>query len=88
MLPTTGVTADGVEFTKAWVLNWNKVAQASWFAIPKLMPVKIVFDMRAIMPVMILFVVTAVETAVSYTHLGLRRRMPVHFAAARCQLQS
>ena len=62
MLPTTGVTADGVEFTKAWVLNWNKVAQASWFAIPKLMPVKIVFDMRAIMPVMIMFVVTAVET--------------------------
>ena len=36
---TTGVTADGVEFTKAWVLNWNKVAQASWFAVPKLMPV-------------------------------------------------
>ena len=62
VLPTTGVTADGVEFTKAWVLNWNKVAQASWFAIPKLMPVKIVFDMRAIMPVMIMFVVTAVET--------------------------
>ena len=62
VLSTTGVTADGVEFTKAWVLNWNKVAQASWFAIPKLMPVKIVFDMRAIMPVMIMFVVTAVET--------------------------
>ena len=62
VLPTTGVTADGVEFAKAWVLNWNKVAQASWFAIPKLMPVKIVFDMRAIMPVMIMFVVTAVET--------------------------
>ena len=62
VLPTTGVTADGVEFTKAWVLNWNKVAQASWFTIPKLMPVKIVFDMRAIMPVMIMFVVTAVET--------------------------
>ena len=43
VLPTTGVTADGVEFTKAWVLNWDKVAQASWFAIPKLVPVKIVF---------------------------------------------
>ena len=35
VLPTTGVTADGVEFTKAWVLNWNKVEQASWFAVPK-----------------------------------------------------
>ena len=62
VLPTTGVTADGVEFTKAWVLNWNKVAEASWFAIPKLVPVKIVFDLRAILPVMIMFIVTAVET--------------------------
>ena len=62
ILPTTGVTADGVEFTKAWVLNWNKVAQASWFAVPKLVPVKIIFDMRAILPVLIMFIVTAVET--------------------------
>ena len=61
-LPTTGVTADGVEYTKAWVLNWSKVREAGWFAIPSLMPVKIVFDMRAIIPVMIMFIVTAVET--------------------------
>ena len=59
---TTGVTAEGVEFTKAWVLNWSKVAQADWFAIPKLVPVKIIFDMRAILPVLIMFIVTAVET--------------------------
>ena len=62
VLPTTGVTAEGAEFTKAWVLNWSKVAQADWFAIPKLVPVKIVFDMRAIQPVLIMFIVTAVET--------------------------
>ena len=62
ILPTTGVTADGVEYTKAWVLNWNKVADAAWFEIPRLMPVKPVFDMRAILPVLIMFVVTAVET--------------------------
>ena len=62
VLPTTGVTADGVEYTKAWVLNWQKVADASWFAIPTLMPVKPVFDLRAILPVLIMFVVTAVET--------------------------
>ena len=62
VLPTTGVNADGVEYTKAWVLNWDKVASASWFEIPKLMPVKPVFDMRAILPVLIMFVVTAVET--------------------------
>lgn len=62
VLDPVGVTADGVEYTKAWVLNWDKVAQASWFAVPKLMPVDIVFDIRAIIPVMIMFVVTAVET--------------------------
>jgi uracil-xanthine permease len=62
VLPTTGVTAEGVEYTKAWVLNWDKVAEASWFSIPKLMPVKPVFDWRAVIPVMIMFVVTAVET--------------------------
>lgn len=62
VLPTTGVTAEGVEYTKAWVLNWQKVADAPWFEIPKLMPVKPVFDMRAIIPVLIMFIVTAVET--------------------------
>ncbi len=61
-LDPTGITADGVEYTKAWVLNWNKVAAASWFEIPKLIPVAIVFDMRAILPVLIMFIVTAVET--------------------------
>ena len=62
ILPHTGVTADGVEYTKAWVLNWQKVADAAWFEIPRLMPVTPVFDLRAILPVMIMFVVTAVET--------------------------
>lgn len=62
VLPTTGVTADGALYTKAWVLNWSKVADASWIAVPKFMPVKLVFDWRAIVPVMIMFIVTAVET--------------------------
>lgn len=62
ILPTTAVTPEGVEYTKSWVLNWNKVAQASWIAIPEIMPVKVVFDLRAIIPVMIMFIVTAVET--------------------------
>lgn len=62
VLPTTAVNAEGVEYTKAWVLNWDKVAQASWFSIPKLTPVKLVFDARAIIPVLIMFIVTAVET--------------------------
>ena len=55
----TGVT---VEATKAWVINWSKVADASWFAIPEIMPVKWVFDARAIVPICIMFIVTAVET--------------------------
>jgi uracil-xanthine permease len=62
VLSTTGVTADGVEYTKAWVLNWQKVADASWFAVPSIMPVKLVFDVRAIVPICIMFIVTAVET--------------------------
>ena len=43
-------------------MNWQKVADAPWFEIPRLMPVKPVFDMRAIVPVLIMFLVTAVET--------------------------
>ncbi len=62
VLNPVGITAEGVEYTKAWVLNWDKVAEASWLAIPELMPVDIVFDARAILPVAIMFIVTAVET--------------------------
>lgn len=62
ILPTTGVTPDGTEYTKAWGLNWDKVANAAWFEVPKLLPIKPVFDIRAILPVIIMFIVTAVET--------------------------
>ena len=61
-LPTVGIDGEGNEFVKAWVLNWDKVANAAWFAVPKLVPVKLVFDVRAILPVTIMFIVTAVET--------------------------
>jgi uracil-xanthine permease len=62
VLPTTAINSEGVEYTKAWVLNFDKVAQADWFALPKVLPVKPVFDIKAILPVMIMFIVTAVET--------------------------
>lgn len=62
VLPHTAVTADGVEYTKSWVLNWNKVALAAWFDIPEFLPIKPVFDMPAIAPVLVMFIVTAVET--------------------------
>lgn len=66
ILPTTYTYTDEtgavVEVTKAWVLNWSSVAEAPWFSIPKIMPVKWVFDARAIVPICIMFIVTAVET--------------------------
>ena len=61
-LNTTGIDAEGIEYTKSWVINWNKIGSASWFALPKIMPVKPIFDLRAIIPVLIMFIVTAVET--------------------------
>lgn len=76
VLPTTAVDANGVEYTKAWVLNWNKVVEAGWFAVPEFLPVDIVFDMRAILPVAIMFIVTAVETVgdiSGVTEGGMRR---------------
>lgn len=39
VLPATAICSDGVECTKAWVLSWDKVVAASWFAVPDLMPV-------------------------------------------------
>lgn len=62
LLPNSGITADGAEYTKSWVLNWNKVAEASWISIPEFLPVRPVFDVRAIAPIIIMFIVTAVET--------------------------
>ncbi len=72
VLPTTFIDpATGDEVTKAWVLNWSKVIEAPWISIPK--PVyflkdsggeilKFVFSPKAILPMLIMFVVTAVET--------------------------
>ncbi|MCI5699186.1 MAG: purine permease [Lachnospiraceae bacterium] len=72
ILPTTYVDADGVTQTCSWVINWGAVADASWISVPKIIGVnlrdgngellKYVFDLRAIIPLMIMFIVTAVET--------------------------
>ena len=62
LLPHTAVNAEGVEYTKAWVLNWSKIADAAWFSVPALLPVRPTFEMAAIVPVCIMFIVTAVET--------------------------
>ena len=62
ILPKTGVTADGVEYTKAWVVNWSKIGESAWISIPKILPVKPTFELKAIIPMCIMFIVTAVET--------------------------
>ena len=62
LLPTQGVNADGVPYTYAWVVQWSKVGAENWFALPKIMPVKPEFTWQAILPICIMFIVTAVET--------------------------
>lgn len=66
----TIIDADGVEktFTYAWVVDFKQVKDAAWFAIPsfigmgKLSDIHLVFDIKAILPICIMFIVTAVET--------------------------
>ncbi len=62
ILPNTYIDANGVEQTCSWVLNWDKVAQASWFSLPQILPVKPTFSLNTILPMCIMFIVTAVET--------------------------
>ncbi|MBR5430381.1 MAG: purine permease [Firmicutes bacterium] len=68
ILPVTGVTADGTEYTCSWVVNFRQVADAGWISLPRIVglgvlsDVKLVFDPAAILPVLIMFIVTAVET--------------------------
>ncbi|MBO5130143.1 MAG: purine/pyrimidine permease [Oscillospiraceae bacterium] len=60
-LPET-VTIGDVTVTAAYITKWEQVKDAAWFALPKLMPVKPQFNIGAIVPLMIMFIVTAVET--------------------------
>lgn len=67
-LPNTGINAEGVEYTYAWVVNFAQVKDAAWFALPsfvgfgELSEIKLVFRPEAIFPIIIMFIVTAVET--------------------------
>ncbi len=70
ILPTTYQYIDPnaqetVTKTCSWVLDFSKVGDASWFAVPAFMPFgfsKDMIDLRAIIPIVIMFIVTAVET--------------------------
>lgn len=60
-LPHT-VVINGSEVLAGYITNWSEVAKAAWFEMPKLMPVPFQFNLSAILPMCIMFVVTAVET--------------------------
>lgn len=70
ILPTTyqyidPATQETVTKTCSWVLDFSKVSNACWFAVPAFMPFgfsKDMIDLRAIIPIVIMFIVTAVET--------------------------
>jgi len=61
ILPNT-FEKDGVTYTYAYVTQWSRVADAEWFALPNILPVAPQFRIDAILPMSIMFVVTAVET--------------------------
>ena len=67
-MPHTGGDADGVKYTYSWVVNFDEVKNASWIAIPsfigfgKLADVHLSFHANAIIPIGIMFIVTAIET--------------------------
>ena len=67
-METTGISADGTEFTYAWVVRFEAIKEAAWSELPsivglgKLSDIKMNFDLKAIIPIGIMFIVTAVET--------------------------
>jgi NCS2 family nucleobase:cation symporter-2 len=48
--------------TGSWIIDWSAVSSAGWFAVPKIMPVAMIFKWEAILPMLIMYIVTAVET--------------------------
>ena len=61
ILPNT-FEKDGITCTYAYVTQWSKVGSASWFELPDLLPVIPQFRLDAIIPMLIMFTVTTVET--------------------------
>ncbi|HAL18771.1 MAG TPA: uracil permease, partial [Spirochaetaceae bacterium] len=48
--------------TCAYITRWAEIGQARWFSFPRLFPVPLRFNISAILPMCIMFIVTAVET--------------------------
>ena len=68
VLPTVGLNADGAEYTYSWVVNFEQIKNAAWIAVPSfigfgaLSDMHVVFQANAIIPIGIMFIVTAIET--------------------------
>ncbi len=60
-LPHT-IEINGATVNCAYITQWSQVGSASWFSLPKILPVKPRFNISAIIPMCIMFIVTAVET--------------------------
>ena len=60
-LPRT-ITVNGATVTCAYITRWAEIGQAKWFSFPRLFPVPLRFNVSAILPMCIMFIVTAVET--------------------------
>ena len=68
VLPTVGINADGAEYTYSWVVNFEQIKNAAWIAVRSfigfgaLSDLHVVFQANAIIPIGIMFIVTAIET--------------------------
>lgn len=68
VFPTVGINADGAEYTYSWVVNFEQIKNAAWIAVPSfigfgaLSDLHVVFQANAIIPIGIMFIVTAIET--------------------------
>lgn len=68
VLPTVGINADGAEYTYSWVVSFEQIKNAAWIAVPSfigfgaLSDMHVVFQANAIIPIGIMFIVTAIET--------------------------
>lgn len=75
LLPHT-IVVDGQEVACSYITQWSQVGSAAWFAVPEILPIKFQFRLDAILPMCIMFVVTAVETVgdtAGVTEGGLHR---------------
>lgn len=81
-MPTTVEVVDAAgavsQVTASWAVNWSSVADASWFSLPKLFPVGLKFDIRAIIPICLIYASMTIESMASLnaiTEIGLGRHV-------------